>query len=281
MKSNLAVIGAALFLCAAAFAESPFSGTWKPNGEKMQRFDFSSIKIESDGKDGIRYEQRFSLIWLSRLEFPFLWTPLYAGPLDGLKRPDDSRKGNDVIPQKTGERSFSLTSSQEGRDMLRVDFSVSADGRALTEHMTWLYAKPGQQEGSTNTFKRIGGEGKPYAFLGEWKADPEHSRTKPPVMTISETGGILTLSWAQSPTKIFIDLNRSAVSSNTEKVAPGTKTFAKRLVERSIEYTLTRDGMSRRLVLEAGEDGKTLTVHETDTTQEGKTFTATAVFERQ
>jgi len=39
--------------------------------------------------------------------------------------------------------------------------------------------------------------------------------------------------------------------------------------------------MSRRLVLEAGADGKTLTVHETDTTQEGKTFTATAILERQ
>jgi len=112
----------ALTLCAllapfAALAESPFDGTWVAREEAATRdqkpYTFSLVNGVFDSQAAV---------------------PPFKVKADGTDQPVKGHAYYDTVAVKSdGPDSFTLTSKKAGKTMGESHFSVSADGKTLTQ----------------------------------------------------------------------------------------------------------------------------------------------------
>ncbi len=270
MKS-LPTAAALLTFAALAYAESPFAGTWKLNRDKTQFDDKSDIlKIEADGS-GIRYRSAGS--------------PVYGGPLDGSERPGLETFAKDTFKlTKTGDRGYELVQSRNGKSTVREVVEASPDGNTMTSSFTLLAPrKDGKQPTSVYTYRRTGGDGKPYPFIGTWKIDRKLTQwgEEPVPMIITESAGVLTMSNPVTDTRTIIDLNKSEVAVTGGNPATDVTRTAKSIDVNSFEMSTTRVGRTTNSLYRVSPDGKTLTIRFTAPGEDGKPVTTTNYYERQ
>jgi hypothetical protein len=263
-----------LVFVVAAYAGSPFSGTWKLNREKTQ-YDANAgiLKIEAEGS-GIRYSVGAGSF------------PVYSGPLDGSERPGLGAMANDTFKlTKNRDRGYEAVQWRNGKAVGRQVVEVSPDGKTLTSSMTQLAPrKDGKQPTNVFSYKRTGGYGQPYLFIGTWMQDRKLTKwgEEPVPMIIVESGGVLTMSNTVNDTKTIIDLKKSRVTRTGESnpVTDVTAT-AKRIDERSFEVSTTRNGFKQNSLYSVSADGKTMTIRSTWAGDDGKPITTTSFYERQ
>ncbi len=132
------------FAAGAAFAESPFVGTWKQNRAKAQ-FDPTGgvFTIEPFGQ-GVRYTTPA--------------TPVYEGEFDNVDRP-----GLGVMTQekfrlkRIDDRSYEVTETMNGKVVTRQKVQVSEDGSKLTITFVSYFRKDGKPITTTTTHLRTAG----------------------------------------------------------------------------------------------------------------------------
>jgi hypothetical protein len=269
---TLTFITASLVFTGAAVAESPFAGTWKQNRDKTQ-FDSRAgiIKIEAEG-NGIRYSGSGN--------------PVYNGPLDGSERPGLGSMAKDTFTlKKTGERGYEATQSRNGKPTVREVIEVSADGQTMTSSFTsFAPRKDGKQPTTVFTYKRVGGEPKPFPFVGNWKVDRERTKwgEEPVPMIFSESGGVLTMSNPVTDTKTIIDLDKSEVKVVGASNPPtDIMRTVKRIDAKSFEIGTTRAARTTTSRYSVSPDGKLMTIRFTGRGEDGKPLTTTSYYERQ
>jgi hypothetical protein len=145
--------------------------------------------------------------------------------------------------------------------------------------------KDGKEQPTTVfTYKRIAGDGKPYAFIGTWKGDPKLTKwgEEPVPMIISDENGVLTMSNPVSDVKTIIDLNKSEMKVTGASNPPAdVRWSAKRIDAKSFQTDTTRADRTFTAVYTVSSDGKTLTVRRTSPGDDGKPVVVTSVYERQ
>jgi hypothetical protein len=161
---------------------------------------------------------------------------------------------------------------------------VSADGKTLMDSFTTITPrKDGKQPTTVYFFNRIGGDGKPYPFLGVWK--PDHKRTKwgeeAPRMIITESAGVLTLTNTSSESETTINLQKSEITVTGPNEAKDVTYTVKKIGERSFEWANTRRGITTKRVYEVSANGKTLSVRNSVPGEDGQPRSATTIYERQ
>jgi hypothetical protein len=271
MKSFPTAVALLAFV-AAAYAGSPFAGTWKLNREKTQ-FDSNSgiLKIEAHDS-GIRYS------------VPGF--PIYGGPLDGSERPGLGTMARDTFKlTKSGDRGYEAVQWRNAKAVGREVVEVSPDGNTLTTSFTPLTPrKDGKQPTNVFTYRRTGGDGNPYPFIGAWKVDRNLTKwgEEPVPMIIAESGGVLTMSNPVTDSRTIIDLNKSEVSvTGASNPATDITRTAKRVDDRSFEMTATRGGRTTNNLYRVSADGETMTIRFTSPGDDGKAVTTTSFYERQ
>jgi hypothetical protein len=73
---------------------------------------------------------------------------------------------------RSGDRRYEALQSRNGKPMARQVVEASTDGNTLTIFIHSARSSKGRKQ-PTNvfTYKRTGGDGKPYPFVGIWKQD--------------------------------------------------------------------------------------------------------------
>jgi hypothetical protein len=167
--------------------------------------------------------------------------------------------------------------------VVREVVEVSPDGNTMTSSFTFLARTDGKQPTDVFTYKRTGGEGKPYAFIGAWKEDRTLRKwgEAPVPMIITESGGVLTMSNSVTDARTIIDLNKSEVAMTGGNPANDATRTAKKIDERSFEMTFTRGGRTTNSLYRVAADGKTMTLRFTSPGEGGKPVTSTFLYERQ
>lgn len=276
VKHLLATIAAlSLAVISAQAAQSQFVGTWKPNRGKAQvDANADSIKIEADGKNGIRY-----------MSGP---VAVYGGALDGSERPGLGSYGKDTFKlEKVGDRGFRTTQSRNGKPTVTELIEVSPDGMILTSSMHSFAPRPDGKPQPTNlfTFERAGEGGKPYPFVGTWKRNRRLTKwgEEAVPMIISETAaGVLTMASATADGKTVVDLNRSSMTlAGAANPAPDVTRSAKRIDATAFETTAIRGTRKSTSLYRLSPDGKELTIRVTVSGDDGKPVAGTTFYDRQ
>ena len=187
--------------------------------------------------------------------------------------------------KKTNERGYEATSSRNGKPTVREVVEVSPDGKTLTSSFTsFAPRKDGKQLTNVFTYKRIGGQGKPFPFIGNWRIDRKLTKwaEEPIPMTITESGGVLTMNSPVSDTKLIIDLDKSAATvTGASNPATDISRTVRNLDKRSFEMSTTRGPVTNKSLYRVSPDGKTMTIRSATLGDDGKPTTSTSLYERQ
>jgi hypothetical protein len=258
------------FAAGAAFAGSPFAGTWKLNRAKAQ-YDPTGgvITIEPFGQ-GIRYSTPA--------------TPVYQGEFDSVDRP-----GLGVMTQekfrlkRIDDCSYEVTETMNGKVTTQQKIEVSEDGSKLTNTFASYFRRDGKPTTTITTYLRTAGTPGALPFLGSWKIDRSQTKydSEPPPLVITESGDVLTMSSPVGTTKTVLDLAKSTVQMTGDNVATDAKHTLRKMDGRRFERGWARGLFKATTVYTVSADGRTMEIRSTSTGADAKPRTSTSIYERQ
>jgi hypothetical protein len=231
-----------------------FTGTWKEDVSKRKVGSMANLRFQRNAKGG-----------LEEVRGPEVRPLVQAIVFDG--KPHKLEIGNNSIAWKqsnpnTFERVLSDGNGTRTLTIRRI--RISADGKTMTEEIEGKTAD-GRTSVDTVAYQRVSGDAQ--GLVGRWK--PMSFKTDNPDVVKYELAGANGIRFSDAsnmPTDVTFTatLEGKPMPVVGAAVIAGTMTAAKRVDDRTLEFTQSRDGVvSGKSIQQLSADGKTLTVTET------------------
>ena len=225
-----------------------FTGTWKEDVSKRTVGALVDLRFQR-GANGT----------LQELRGPDVRPDIQTVVFDG--KPHKLENGTSSITWKQPSPNTFERVIADDRAILTVRrIQISADGKTLTEE-TERKATDGRRDVDTIVFQRISGD---QGLVGRWKA--QSFKTNNPAVVKYEPAGTNGIKFSNAnnlptDTTYTVAFDGKPVEVIGRTTVDGTMTAAKRLDDRTIEFTNSREGVvSGTSVRQVSADGRTLTV---------------------
>jgi hypothetical protein len=231
-----------------------FTGTWKEDVSKRKVGSMANLRFQRNAKGG-----------LEEVRGPEVRPLVQSVVFDG--QPHKLEIGNNSIAWKqsnpnTFERVLSEGNGTRTLTVRRI--RISTDGKTMTEE-TEGKTTGGRTSVDTVAYQRVSGDAQ--GLVGRWK--PVSFKTDNPDVIKYEPAGTNGIKFSDASnlptdTTSTVTLDGKPVPVIGAGVIAGTMTAAKRVDDRTLEFTQSRDGIvSGKSIQQLSADGKTLTVTET------------------
>jgi hypothetical protein len=229
---------------------SRFTGTWKEDVSKRKVGSTAHLRFQVNAKGS-----------LEEVRGPETRPIVQPVMFDGKSHEFGDSQGNNISWKRGGANTFErLLADRSGRPVTTRRISISTDGKTLTEE-TESKRTDGQTSVNTIVYQRVSGEG--AALTGRWK--PVSFKTNNPSVQKFEAAGPSALKVSSDNGNTWtVTLDGKPAPVTGPAVIDNTMTAAKRIDDRTIEFTESREGVtSGRTVRTVSADGKTLTATST------------------
>jgi|HubBroStandDraft_1064217.scaffolds.fasta_scaffold238606_2 hypothetical protein len=228
-----AVIGAASLAFAA---DTPFAGTWKLNLDKS-KLTGDTVKFSSTGE----------LMRITGNGESYEFKP------DGS---DSKTRFGTAAWKKIDDNTLEEVDSVKGNVESKATWTLSADGKTLTQHITG--DKPGGGSfDDTITYVRIAGT---HGFAGTWK-DKDFKGSAPSALTLSDAANGLVFDEPDFKLKANGKFDGKPGTVEGPTIPPGASFVLTKTGPRSFKMTRTQDGKTFDMsTWTVSADGKTLSV---------------------
>jgi hypothetical protein len=210
----IAVIGAASFALAV---DTPFAGTWKLNLSKSQLVG-DTVKFAPDG-DAMR---------------------ITGGGESYVFKPDGSAnktRFGTASWKKIDDHTWEETDMVKDRLDSKATWTLSADGKTLTEHITGDKPSGGSFD-DTSVYARIAGT---KGLAGSWK-DREYKGSSPSLLVISDIDNGLIFDEPDFKLKATATFDGKPGTVEGPTIPPGASFVLTRLGSHSFKMTRTQNG---------------------------------------
>ncbi|HME36167.1 MAG TPA: hypothetical protein VKF84_13100 [Candidatus Sulfotelmatobacter sp.] len=246
---NLFFVGllALLFVSMAAVAQSPFDGTWKWDPSSVQWPEKPDVFLLQNGM----FECRSSV-------------PPVNVKADGTDQKVTGDPYRDAVSVKViDDYNVEETSKKDGKVVVLVKRSVSADGNTLTVNWTYSGNPSGGPQTGNHTDKRVDkAPAGANLISGSWRMEKEDQSAESRTWTFKVNRNELT---ATTPTGLFYAARLDGTDAPVKGDPGVTSVSVKMLGKDTLEETFKRDG--KVIIVEkstVAADGKTLKLIDDD-----------------
>ncbi|HVT99207.1 MAG TPA: hypothetical protein VHE33_17000 [Acidobacteriaceae bacterium] len=236
-------------------AENPFAGRWKMDPSKSTMVD--EMKVASAG--GNQYSFDFGGGTGEKIK------------VDGTDQP--GMFGTTLAVTAEAPDRWKVVRKKDGRTMLIGKWTLSADGRTLTDDYTELDAKGSPATHLLYKYERMGGG---LGFSGDWVSSSQPTDTVVVEIAVWEGDGLALT--RRSVTR-HVKFDGKAYPAEGANLPAGYGTSGRRVDARTVELTDKIGDKARdSQTMTVSEDGKTLTMRMTPV---GRARPSVMVFERE
>lgn len=231
---------ASLIAGAASTANDPFVGKWKINPGKSKLTD--EMKVEAAGAN------RYALT----LAFG---APVETIVVDGSDQP--GMPGTTLSVTVKGPSNWTVVRKKDGRTLLSADWTLSADGKTLTDEFTG-YQSDGSKLSVHYVYRRTAGSS---GFAGTWDSESEQVDAVIRLQIQPYEGDGLSISNSEVQMTQNFKLDGKDYPYLGPDAPPGLTSSGRRVNERSLEITKKFKGkVTGTQQIELSTDLKTLTM---------------------
>jgi hypothetical protein len=249
------VLASVLLPLLALAAESPFTGTWKVDPDKIQFPEKPESWLLQNG----RYQCTSCV-------------PGIDIKADGSDQPIPGYKFADTLAVKVvNDRTVEFTNKKGGKVVQKETLTVSADGKTLAGEFTqYREASKDPVTGKQSMTRVAAGAAGSHAISGSWRAGKVEAMSANALTfkLVGKPDGLTT----ESATGGGYDARFDGKEYPVKGDSTGTVVSLKKLNDRSIEETKKRDGKIVEVNhLTVSSDGKTMTIKVEDRERGGTT----------